>query len=74
MFYREVFRKGMKVFGFTAPVAIAADDDELRPLLLLLLHWDDRIQKNSVLQKRYPLPSLLRNTREYTRKNSTLNL
>ena len=27
MFYREVFRKGMKVFGFPAPVAIVATDD-----------------------------------------------
>ena len=73
MFYRKVFRKGMKVFGFTAPVAIAADDDELRPLLLLL-HWDDRIQKNSVLQNRYPLPSLLRNARDYPKENTIVNL
>ena len=55
MFYREVFRKGMKVFGFTAPVAIAAADDELRPLLLLLLHWDDRIQKTLSFTKEVPL-------------------
>ena len=56
MFYREVFRKGMKVFGFTAPVAIAAADDELRPLLLLLLlHWDHRLQKTLSFTKEVPL-------------------
>ena len=46
----------MKVFGFTAPVAIAAAvADELRPLLLLLLHWDDRIQKTLSYTKEVPL-------------------
>ena len=44
----------MKVFEFTAPVAIAAADDELRPLLLLL-HWDDRIQKTLSFTKEVPL-------------------
>ena len=56
MFYREVFRKGMKVFGFTAPVAIAAAAaDELRPLLLLLLHWNDRMQKTLSFTEEVPL-------------------
>ena len=56
MFYREVFRKGMKVFGFTAPVAIAvAVVVKLRPLLLLLLHWDDRIQNKLTFTEEVPI-------------------
>ena len=66
----------MKVFGFTAPVTTttAAAAAELRPLLLLLLHQDDRIQKCKVLQNRYPLPSLLRNARDYPKENTIVNL
>ena len=66
----------MKVFGFTAPVTTttATAAAELRPLLLLLLHQDDRIQKCKVLQNRYPLPSLLRNARDYPKENTIVNL